>query len=437
VVLNLFDSLNVCPVNDSLVLSPNEAMSTIRSTDTTVAMTRSTDGATTDEHSTHSEEEGDPHDSQNQIAYDEDIHVSQVRRSASFSPPRSKHFDSIFEDDYELKLSEDDDSSFCSSEGSINTFGCEGTSEPTEAHKNLHASNSASTSEEGDYELGAFLEMHENNDYDYDDEDSYVTMRDDENSYGGRSQFSVSGFSVSIMSRNSVPYSIQEERSGDEEEESYAPVCYRRSSAVVSTEQAYEVLADEYLKLMDTLEDVHDTQDRRKSEKSRLTRVLMSKEEEYTERKDRLERMLSRIEKLEIQLLNRPSLEPNMANDGMQKMLKRSQTEAWEALNNSLTVLEKHRSTNRQLIQQIQCRPAFEEKDVQLYLQRAMSLNNVEELEGELEKLRKEVNQLRGKKKADSQPKGILIGSEIIVENDDDTSAFSIGPLTCHSADYR
>mmetsp|Transcript_30707 Transcript_30707/g.35001 ORF Transcript_30707/g.35001 Transcript_30707/m.35001 type:complete len:413 (-) Transcript_30707:359-1597(-) len=412
-------------------------MSTNKSTDATEAMTRSTDGAATDDQSvrsgTHSDthlEEGDRPDAQKQITYDEDILVSPVRRSASFSPPRSRHFDSIFEDDYECKLSED--SSFSSSGASIDTFGCDGTSEPTEAHKNPSASHSASTSEDGDYELGAFLEMHESNAYDYDDEDSYIEQKyDDENSYGFHS---VSGFSVSIMSRNSVPFSIQEERSGDEEDASYPPMCYRRSSAVVSTEQAYEVLADEYLKLMDTLEEVEDMQDRRKSEKSRLTRVLMSKEEEYTERKDRLERMLSRIEKLEIQLINRPTQETTPASEGMEKMLKRSQTEAWEALNNSLTVLEKHRATNRQLIQILECRPAFDEKDVQLYLQRAKFLNNVEELEEELEKLRKEVNHLRGKKKAQST-KGTLIGAEIIV--DDDRSAFSIGPLTCHSSDYR
>mmetsp|Transcript_3919 Transcript_3919/g.4318 ORF Transcript_3919/g.4318 Transcript_3919/m.4318 type:complete len:179 (+) Transcript_3919:3-539(+) len=175
--------------------------------------------------------------------------------------------------------------------------------------------------------------------------------------------------------------------------------------------------------------------DRRMSEKSRLTQVLMNKEDEYTERKDRLERMLARIEKLETQLLDRmATVSPTPVNEGMLNMLEHSRIEAVESLNSSLAILEKHQAGNKQLVQILRNPPAFEEEDIKLYLQRATYLDNAEELEEELENLQIEVSQLREKKRA--KAKAALIGSEIIIEKDIDFDSVSIGPLTCHSSEY-
>jgi len=227
---------------------------------------------------------------------------------------------------------------------------------------------------------------------------------------------------------------LHDEDDENDEDESY--INYGRTSTFLSIGEAYELLADEYLQLMDSLEEIEDMLDRRMSEKSRLTQVLMSKEEEYTERKDRLERMLARIEKLETKLLDRMATQsPAPATEGMLKMLEHSKTETLEALNNASAVLKKHQGTNRKLIQTLRNPIAFEERDVQLYLQRATHLDNVEELEEELVHLQREVNQLRSKQRAEA--KAALLGSEIIIENDNDVDAISIGPLTCYSSDYR
>lgn len=338
---------------------------------------------------------------------DDDCRVSSARRASSLSPPRSQ----------KLICDETSDSS---SEGSVDSFCCNDddlSHDPTETHRNIIE----------EQELGAFLSEHEDSRADHYD--------DDADSFQG----SHAQFSVSIMSRNSLPFSIQEERSGDEEDDTFPSYGYPRHSralatAVVSTPQAYEVLADEYLKLMDSLEDVEEVLDRRKSEKARLTRVLMSKEEEYTERKDRLERMLARIEKLEIQLLQQSSSTRSQSSDngnGINKKLKRSQNEAWEALNNSLTVLEKYRAHNRELIKKLERRPDIEEEHVQMHLQRMRRRMAVDDLEEEKNKLQREVNQMRAKQRA--KVKASLVGSEIIVERD--SSSFT--SLTIHSADFE
>mmetsp|Transcript_22682 Transcript_22682/g.33493 ORF Transcript_22682/g.33493 Transcript_22682/m.33493 type:complete len:379 (+) Transcript_22682:66-1202(+) len=358
-----------------------------------------------DEGSLQSEEERVPLSKKD---LDDEGGASSVRRASSLSPPRSQRVSP-------------DEASYSSSGGSVDSFYCNDDDlslDQTEPHRNVNSEN----------DLGSFLSEHES---DFIDKPSY-------DGDGDSFQGSQAQYSVSIMSRNSLPYSIQEERSGDEEDENFQPSGYPRhlrslTTAVVSTPQAYEVLADEYLKLMDSLEEVEEVLDRRKSEKARLTRVLMSKEEEYTERKDRLERMLARIEKLEIQLLQQTSSSRSQSpvnGNGMHKMLKRSQNEAWEALNNSLTMLEKHRSNNRELIKKLGRRPDTEVEQVKMYLQRIKRRMIVDDLEEELRKLRKEVNQLRVKQK--ERAKVSLLGSEIIVERDN----ASFTSLTVHSADF-
>ena len=238
--------------------------------------------------------------------------------------------------------------------------------------------------------------------------------------------------SMSIMSMNSAPFAIREERSGEEQEEDPdLSSSLRRSlrpsftSAVVSTPAAYLSLLDEYEKLFDQHEDLAQVQERRKSEKNQLTSLLMSKEEEYVERRDRLEKLQGRLEASELELMNETSKSTIKFTRAMHP-LRTKQKEAWEDLDLAVSQLDLLRSENKRLLEKLHAPAEVTHIEVQMQLDLTRRYKKVQELEERLQTLKEDVSRIRGRKKAFQPVVPALIGQEIIWDEKDQASLTSI-----------
>jgi hypothetical protein len=313
-----------------------------------------------------------------------------------------------------VKMLEDDDgdyysdgeiSSSTTTSGSVNSFGVESVediqSRTTEAHRNARQ------------KFNAFEEYGEEDDLPPD-----------------------GGHSLSIMSLNSVPFAIREERTGEEHEDSngdqYELSTLQRSqrssvsSPVLSTPVAYLTLMDEYESLLDQIEELERVSERRKTEKNQLNKLLMSKEEEYTERRERLERFQNRIEFLEVELMTEATTSNKKYEKAMQPW-RRKQKQAWEDLDSAVSQLDLLRSESKCHIEMLQQRPVVVHNDVHLELDLQRRRKTSKQLEVYLATLKEDVNRLRGKKKAMlDQEIPAFVGEEIVCDEKEHASVTSL-----------
>lgn len=236
---------------------------------------------------------------------------------------------------------------------------------------------------------------------------------DDEDDDGG------SIFSMSIMSLNTTPFCIQEEEEG---EEVAPPALSRMRSkfAVMTTEEAFDALVVEYSKLMDDVEVAEVMLDQRKMEKNQLSGLVMSREEEFVIRRDCIDKLQGTLETLEEEVMTEREKTQQMTKAN--KWTSR-QKDAWEKLDTAVTKLDELRDENKKMITKLQERPEIADEEVTAQLRLNRRRKKVKSLEQEHEMLSKEVNLLRGKKKAKSQPP--LIGLEIMVDENEDVASLT------------
>jgi hypothetical protein len=326
-----------------------------------------------------------------------------------------------------------DDSSSGHSTGSFDSFGCDEADEDDRTEKVVHRNGEQSKSRRPQSGRGArskndklrsFFGRSENSPTRFIDEDDYLET--------------ASRFSMSIMSLNSLPTCIREEPSGEEDSDYDEPTSpnTRRAlralnhTAVMSTPQAFRALEDEYASLTEKLEDLEDVAERRKIEKARLTKVLVSKQEEFMERKHYLDRLMAYMEMLDDQLTEQDSAAKNKHEE---RAIDRQRAKAWENLNKAVTKLEKIRMEGTELMKRLRKPPKVPNEEAKLQLYRERRRATVAELERKAKDLREEVSRLRGKQKASmgAPPGSTWIGQEITVDDDDGKD--SIDSLTVHS----
>lgn len=213
------------------------------------------------------------------------------------------------------------------------------------------------------------------------------------------------GRSMSIMSINSLPYATMEERSEDDDHfdddgGTYVDRNTQRllrslaSSAVMSTPAAYFALLDEHEKLLEQNEELQEIQARRKAEKNQLHKVLVSKEEEYVERRDRLEWLQSRLDFLEVELMRERASSNNSCSRAMNP-LRSKQKAGWEALDSEVSTLDLLRLENKRLVDKLQEEPEVTHADVKMEMRLQRRRNRIMQLEVHEAKLKEDVEILR------------------------------------------
>lgn len=334
----------------------------------------------------------------------------------------------MLEDDDIDSYSDGEHSSSTTTSGSVDSFGVESVedihSRTTQAHRNAtragnhdHSTQQSAAAQRSRYSKPA-------NSYEDYDEDEDVLPD--------------GGLSLSIMSLNSVPFAIREERLGEEHDDNNngdqdEANTLRRSqqssvsSPLLSTPVAYLTLMDEYDALLDRIEELEAVSERRKTEKNQLHKLVISKEEEYTERRERLERFQSRIEALEVELMTEATSSHNKYEQVMQSW-RRKQKQAWEDLDIAITQLDILRSENKSHIDLLQQRPVVVHDDAALELDLQRRRKKTKQLESHLATLKEDVNRLRGRKKAllDQQDSPALIGKEIVCDEKEHASVTSL-----------
>lgn len=236
---------------------------------------------------------------------------------------------------------------------------------------------------------------------------------DDEDDEGG------SIFSMSIMSLNTTPFCIQEEEEGEEVAPPALPRM-RSKFAVMTTEEAFDALVVEYSKLMDDVEVAEVMLDQRKMEKNQLSGLVMSREEEFVIRRDCIDKLQGTLETLEEEVMTEREKTQQMTKAN--KWTSR-QKDAWEKLDKAVTKLDELRDENKKMITKLQERPEIADEEVTAQLRLNRRRKKVKSLEQEHEMLSKDVNLLRGKKKAKNQPP--LIGIEIVVDENEDVASLT------------
>lgn len=221
------------------------------------------------------------------------------------------------------------------------------------------------------------------------------------------------GRSMSIMSINSLPYATMEERSEDDEQfdddddhdgsygdrNMHRPMRSLASSAVMSTPAAYFALLEEHEKLLEQNDELQEVQARKKAEKNQLHKVLVSKEEEYVERRDRLEWLQSRLDFLEVELMKERA-NSNCSNSRAMNPLRSKQKAGWEALDSEVSRLDLLRSENKRLVYKLQEQPEVTQADVKMEMRLQRRRKKIMQLEILEAKLKEDVEILRGVDKA-------------------------------------
>ena len=248
------------------------------------------------------------------------------------------------------------------------------------------------------------------------------------------------GRSISIMSLNSLACATIRERSNEEEDENDlgdSDVLFDRSQgrsqrslvspAVMSTPAAYISLLNEHENLLDRNEDLVEVQARRKAEKNQINKVLMSKQEEYVERRDRLEWLQGRLDFLNVQRMNVRATSSSSCSRAVNRS-RSKQKEAWEELDTEVSKLDVLRSEHKRLVDKLLEEPTATQADAQMEMHLQRRRRTTKQLEIQATKLKEDVELLRQKKKAgEGDDTSVSIGPEI---NCDDPYQTSLSTVT-------